>query len=178
MSEVQSDVDRECPTCGREAAAVVDVQSIGTETFETHAGQIHIDREGGYGDGWRLYCHRTTFGTPTGYQWDASHYDDVAVRLDLGGGVVSWYRRLHSSGRRRWHKVVPHLDGSTRDHWLTERQHVFADWVRSAVAKAVPVEDSPFSDQALYDELQERSETERAIIDQHLARKREEADFS
>lgn len=107
------------------------------------------------------------------WEWDAEHYDEIAVRIDQGGGVITWYRKLSSSGRNRWHKLVPHPDGSPRDHWLTERDSVFADWMRSVSATAVPVGESPFADQELYDELADRNGQTRAIINQHLNRMRE-----
>lgn len=109
------------------------------------------------------------------WEYDASHYSEIAVRLDLGGGATSWYRKLHSSGRRRWHKIVIHPDGSPEEHWLTERDHLMTDWLQSVDARAVPVDDSPFADQELYDELAERSSQKRAIIDQHRQRLREQA---
>jgi hypothetical protein len=110
-----------------------------------------------------------------GWNWDASHYDDIAVRLNLGGGAIHWYRKLHSSGRKRWHKIVVHPDGSPEEHWLTERDHLFVEWMRSVDAKAIPVGEGSFADQELYDELAERSEQNRAIIKQHRDRLREEA---
>lgn len=109
------------------------------------------------------------------WDWNASHYDEIAVRLNLGGGAISWYRKLHSSGRRRWHKIVVHPDGSPREHWLTESDHLFIDWQQAVDARAVPVDDSPFADQDLYDELAERSAQTRAILEWHRNHVREQA---
>ncbi|QLH77422.1 hypothetical protein HZS55_08990 [Halosimplex rubrum] len=50
---------RECPDCGEAAPVVVDVQSVGTGNFDAIAGEVHVERNGGYGEGWRLYCHET-----------------------------------------------------------------------------------------------------------------------
>jgi len=154
--------------------AVVDVPVIGTGGVDERFGAVHPVRDG---DTWMLYCHRTEgYESIGGYEWDASHYADIAVYLHQGGGVESWYRRLHTSGRRRWHKLVPHPDGSVRDHWLVERDHVFTDWFRAASAKAVPVSESPFADQALYDELRERDDQTRTAIELHLDKIRAEAE--
>jgi len=108
------------------------------------------------------------------WEWDAEHYDEIAVRIDQGGGCIMWFRKLKSAGRTRWHKIVPHPDGSPRDHWLCERDELFSAWMRSVSSKAVPVGESPFADQELYDELAERSNQTRAIINDHLNRTGEE----
>lgn len=109
------------------------------------------------------------------WDWDAEHYDEMVVRINQGGGAITWYRKLKSSGRSRWHKLVPHPDGSPRDHWLTERDSVFMDWMQSTSAHVVPLGESPFADQQLYDELAERNGRTRAIINQHRHRMLEDA---
>lgn len=164
-----------CPECHREPAAIVEVATVGTDDYDVQGGYVCLDRADD-NSSWRLFVHRTSPGIATGYQWDASHYDDVAFRVDCGGGCVSWYRKLKTSGSARWHKVVTHHDGSVRAHWLTDREHVFTDVFRSVALRAVPVPDSPFRDQKLYDELQERGDREQLLIEQHLERIREEAD--
>lgn len=107
------------------------------------------------------------------WEWNAEHYDEIAVRIYQGGGITTWFRKLHSSGPTRWHKLVPHPDGSPREHWLCDDQGFFAAYVRSAEATAVPVGESPFSDQELYDELRERSSQNRAILQLHMDRMRD-----
>jgi len=109
------------------------------------------------------------------WEWNAEHYDEIAVRIDQGGGCLMWFRKLHSSGPTGWHKLVPHPDGSPRDHWLCEDSEFFAAYNRAVGAKAVPVGESPFADQEPYDELAERSSQTRAIINTHLSRLGEEA---
>jgi hypothetical protein len=107
------------------------------------------------------------------WEWDAEHYDEIAVRIYQGGGCTVWFRKLHSSGPTGWHKLVPHPDGSPRDHWLCDDQEFFAAYVRAAEATAVPVGESPFADQELYDELRERSSQNKAILELHMNRMRE-----
>jgi len=51
-------VDRQCPRCGRDAAVVVDVNSIGTATPLARVGDVHTEVVWqGLGRRWRLYCH-------------------------------------------------------------------------------------------------------------------------
>jgi len=104
------------------------------------------------------------------WEWNADHYDEIAVRVDQGGGCISWFRKLHTSGPTRWHKIVPHPDGSPRDHWLCQDDEFFAAYIRAVDAKAVPVGESPFADQELYDELAKKNGQTRAIIQTHMNR--------
>jgi len=107
------------------------------------------------------------------WEWDAEHYDEIAVRISQGGGIIMWFRKLHSSGPTSWHKIVPHPDGSPRNHWLCDDQEFFAAYVRAVDATAVPVGDSPFADQDLYDELRARSKQNRVILGRHMDRVRD-----
>jgi len=54
---VTGDLDRECPECGREAATVVHVQSVGFGEMDPVIGTVHPIHNGVYGEGWLLYCH-------------------------------------------------------------------------------------------------------------------------
>ena len=107
------------------------------------------------------------------WEWDAEHYDEIAVRIHQGGGCTMWFRKLHSSGPTSWHKIVPHPDGSPRDHWLCDDQEFFAAYIRAVEATAVPVGESPFADQELYDELRKRSSRNQAILQMHMGRMRD-----
>lgn len=104
------------------------------------------------------------------WEWDAEHYDEIAVRIYQGGGCTMWFRKLHSSGPTSWHKLVPHPDGSPRNHWLCDDQEFFAAYIRATEATAVPVGESPFADQELYDELRQRQGQSRAILELHRDR--------
>lgn len=107
------------------------------------------------------------------WEWDAEHYDEIAVRIYQGGGCTMWFRRLNATGPTNWHKIVPHPDGSPRNHWLCENDEFFAAYIRAIEATAVPVGESPFADQDLYDELRERSSQNRAILELHMNRMRD-----
>lgn len=53
-----SEVDPECPECGCDAVAVVDVQTYGSDGYGARVGDVHLARlDGGYGGGWRLFVH-------------------------------------------------------------------------------------------------------------------------
>lgn len=107
------------------------------------------------------------------WEWDAEHCDEIAVRINQGGGMTMWFRKLNSTGPTGWHKLVPHADGSPRDHWLCDDQEFFAAYIRALEATAVPVGESPFADQELYDELRERNSQNHAILELHMNRMRD-----
>ena len=90
------------------------------------------------------------------WEWDASRFDEIAVRIYQDGGSTKWFRNLHSSGSTSWHKIVLHPDGSALYHWLCDNQEFFAAYVRAVEASAVSVGESPFADQELYDDLRDR----------------------
>lgn len=107
------------------------------------------------------------------WQWDATRFSEIVVRIWQGGGSTMWFRKLNSTGPTQWHKIVPHPDGSPRDHWLCDNQEFFAAYIRAIEAAAVPVGESPFADQELYDEIRERSSQNQAILQLHMDRMRD-----
>ena len=90
------------------------------------------------------------------WEWDAEHYDETALRTYQDDGSTKWFRKLNSSGPTSWHKIVPHPDGLVLYHWLCDFQEFFAAYTRAVEASAVPVGESPFADQELYDDLRDR----------------------
>jgi hypothetical protein len=56
---------------------------------------------------------------------------------------------------------------------LCDNQEFFAAYIRAIEATAVPVGESPFADQELYDEIRERSSQNQAILRLHMDRMRD-----